>query len=390
MNEKKRVMFVSVSPQLFWSGTGNLSAHIVPKIAEHYQVVVVGWGCGYSSEQKYEIVPNSEQWWLQVEKVKPDLIFLSHDIFRFPEIVSVKKQFPNISVVGYFPIDCDCISRAWFGILDACDAVIVHSKFAKRAIEKRYSHPLIFVVPLGVDKQFFYSGSKELIKPIELKEKMVFLYVGANQNKKLVGNVLDGFDWFSRDKSDVMLLIVTHSKVMQFGEQLVKTEYDFNDMFVWRKVLDKIRVCDDAALEENAIADMFKISDVNILLSMGEGFGLPVLEGIAASCVPILSGYSAMIETPAFYFPVPITFLKVAWNANRAVVDYTEFARILEAAYRTWKNHPEKWNEIKSLNYSRSLEFTWEKCTNRILDVLDIVLSGKSFGAINLSIRRLT
>ncbi len=374
---KKKMLFVSVSPIDDWSGTGNLSAHLVSGLKNEYEITIVGWGKP-GNFQDSPVLANSSNWWNFIEQVEPDIIFLSHDIWRFPVVVNVKAKYPNIKIAGYFPIDCDIISSRWRKILSVCDIVMVPSEFGRRAILERWNERKIYVIPEGVDKEFFLDSSKVVLKTEqELANTFILLFTGMNQNKKGVGVILDAFERFAKDKKDVLLLFVLHTGNENiFGEEL-KVEIDTTDFYHWRKVIDRIRLYEGVVSKKDLIS-IFQLSDLVLLPSQGEGFGLPVVESMAARSVPVIPAFSASAELPEFYFPLEFNKYKTRWNANRAIVDYSTMSVILEKAYNLWKKDQELWQMILNKNQQKARSYSWDRCVKRIKEVLKTLWIGEN------------
>jgi|GEM_PF-2484971 len=400
---RNKMLYVGVNPLLHYSGTAKLAHYLIERFIKRYDVDVTGWGCE-EKEQKEYLCPilscSQDKWWETIKTSNPDVIFLSHDIFRFPIIAEVKRSLRGARVVGYFPIDCDGISVRWIKILESCDAIIVPSDFARRAIESRYTKKPVFVVPEGVDENIFKCPDKKKVKAfidsktqslpgvnkLYFQNKFVIFLPGINQSKKNFSSALDMFHIFSRGKDDVLLVLLVHNMVqMFFGEELV-AELDFADLFPWKESKNKFVVMDEAITDEQ-VAMLYQASDALLFPSIGEGFGLPVVEAMASKAIPIITGYSAMIEIPSKYFSLPYVPNKALFNANRAVVDVYKGARVLEEAYRIWKYFPDIWDRMVKENATKASLLTWDRCAGNIMRVVDSVLAGDSL--LSIEVKRL-
>jgi glycosyltransferase involved in cell wall biosynthesis len=388
--DRKRLLYVGINPTFYSSGTGRLAHQLISRFLSKYDVYAAGWGCD-GQEENYicPIVKSGERWWEAVEAVRPDVIFLSHDIFRFPQLYSLRDRFrkERIKIIGYFPIDCDCISARWVKILESCDGIIVPSYFARRAIEKRYTKKPVYVVPEGVDHSLFKYTSKANAKEmmdgatrasggdIYIRDKFVVLFSGRNQSKKNVSAVLDIFSIFARDKDDTVLVLLVHSSPIDIFGEIVFEELDLGDLYPWRKIKNKL-VLVDKDINENSLVKLYSCSDALLFPTMGEGFGLPVLEAMTVGSIPVIPNYSASAEIPVEYFSLPFITKKAHFNANRAVVDVCKGAKVLEDAYIIWKYYPAVWNRMVTRNIERSLTFSWDKCAGTIVGIIDSILSG--------------
>jgi len=135
----------------------------------------------------------------------------------------------------------------------------------------------------------------------------------------------------------------------------VVSDYDITDLYSWRKHLDQIKIV-DRRMSDEELLDIYKISDVLLSASIGEGFGLFALEAMATETVPILTDYSAFIELPdeEAMFRIPVSaYQRSEWNVKRAIVSQENVANQLEKAYGVWKNFPERWKGMQKKNLKK-------------------------------------
>jgi len=412
VDNKAKLLFVGNSPTILHSGQSVVSRALCARLSQVFELAVAGWG--YNGEVHgfpFHIYPSNYEWWRVIKDFKPDVLFLSHDVWRFAQLVSVRKEYPDLKIVGYFTIDGDPLPGSWIPILDCCDLVLVPSRFGKEVIEERWTVKPVLVVPQGVEPFFFVDAGEDkenLKKEVDEKtfkmaselnrsekdmilysNKFVVFFCGMNQTKKNIGTILDGFTEFAHGKNDVCLNLILHSHVFsQFGLETVG-DYDVRDMYSWMSERDKIYLV-DAAVNDDTLKSFYGVADVLLSPSIGEGFGLFVLEAMAAKVIPILTEYSAFIEWPdrnAMFLMKPDALFRSYWNVNRAIVSSDTVARTLERAYTVWKYAPERWRKMQELNQQRVLMFTWDVCVQKIVPVLVKLINGEIF--IKTGVKRL-
>jgi glycosyltransferase involved in cell wall biosynthesis len=397
--EKKKLLFVGLPPTAFFSGQGRVARALTLRFNEVFDVRVAGWGCDEREVKNFPlfIYPNSEKWWDIILEWKPDILFLSHDCWRFPQLVQIKRQFPNLKIVGYFTIDGDPISKSWFPIFDACDIILVPSQWGKDVILERYSSRPVFVIPQGVELSFFFHQvDKFKVKQevdrktnenvvvqhnkLLLQDKFIISFSGMNQTKKNIGALLDGFQEFSKNK-ETFLFLVTHSYVANIFGAEVLSDYDFSDSFSWKKASSKFKIV-DRRLSENDLLNIYLASDLLLCPSIGEGFGLFVLEAMATGTIPMISYYSAFTELPAkdsCFFLQPAAFHRNSWNIKRAIISAEEVAKKLEIAYNMWLNVPSAWTAMQERNWLKVKDYSWDACAINILKLLLDLDKGTDF-----------
>lgn len=394
--QKRKLLFVGFPPTSHWTGQGRVARSLIERFKQCYEVGVAGWGCTFSPNSDITIYPDSEEWWKIIPQWKPDILFLSHDVWRFPQLPSVRKRYEDLKIAGYFTIDGDPIHKSWLPIFNSCDVVIVPSVWGKQVLKERFSQKPIIVIPNGIEiNQFYRHVDKESFKervdrdtklikaPEEMKlyhkDKFTVLFCGANQTKKNIGAILDGFCLFAKNKVDVLLLLVLHSfKFNSFGLDVVG-DYDVTDMYPWRKELKKINIVQEV-VDENILLNLYLVSDVLLSPSIGEGFGLFVLEAMATGVIPIITNYSAFVELPDkdSFFPLKVdAFYRVQWNVRRAIVSAETVASSLEEAYSVWKDKPEEWKNMMEKNWQKVFLYSWDKCAIDMLQILEGLYNDK-------------
>ena len=150
------------------------------------------------------------------------------------------------------------------------DRILTVSDAAKHEMLRGFTRepPDIVVTPNGVDARFFRGG------PAATQWGRYFLFVGNDKPHKNVGRLVDAFREFRRDHPSISLVLI--------GAPF--------DRFRGDGVICAGRVDDDtlAAAYRGAIALM--------MVSLEEGFGLPVLEAMACGTPAVISRAPALVE----------------------------------------------------------------------------------------------
>ncbi|MGD1056991.1 MAG: glycosyltransferase family 1 protein [Solirubrobacteraceae bacterium] len=126
------------------------------------------------------------------------------------------------------------------------------------------------------------------------------------------------------------------------------------------ETLDSLRSLDDRArmlghVSDAALAELYRRCAVFCYPSLAEGFGLPVLEAMAAGAAVLTSNVSSLPE--------------VGGDAVE-YADPTDVASIA-AGLKRLLNSPERRSELGALAIERSLQFTWARFAECTLAVLE-------------------
>jgi len=146
------------------------------------------------------------------------------------------------------------------------------------------SYRKIEVVPLGVDFSFFAKVSpvKQSYSP-----KKYFLFVGNIEPKKNITRLLDAYAECA-EKTKTKLIIVGRAgwKVQHLTEKIQHWKGPGEVQWLGR-------------VEKSSLPGLYQQALALVMPSQCEGFGLPILEAMAAGCPVIHSDCAALLETAA-------------------------------------------------------------------------------------------
>jgi hypothetical protein len=163
-----------------------------------------------------------------------------------------------------------------------------------------------FYAPHGIESVFspttkFANGDKQFtgrelmgIPDDKFVVMMNAANKGASPSRKSFSENLLAFGIFAQDKPDAMLYLHTEKDGAMGGVNLVhllhacgirETQYKFVDQYAYR-----------TGFPQQAVATMYAAADVLLSASMGEGFGLAVIEAQACGTRVIVSDFTAQPE----------------------------------------------------------------------------------------------
>lgn len=237
-------------------------------------------------------------------------------------------------------------------------ALVTISDFSKRVLVETYdiSPDRVHVTPLGVEASLFApptdAGATSVLRR-ELRLPSEVLFFPANTwPHKNHERLLEALAVL-RDADGLRpTLVLTgsakhgHRAVMAAVERL-----GLHDQVRWLGYVDEVRL---VALYRTATALVFP--------SLHEGFGMPILEAMAAGCPVACSRTTATGETAG---DAALTF------------DPADVADIA-AALRTLLQSKELRRDLRRRGLERAARFTWERSARATLGVYQTVVSGAS------------
>jgi glycosyltransferase involved in cell wall biosynthesis len=244
-------------------------------------------------------------------------------------VQSAKQIPPGINWYSWFPIDCEPMPKIVYDVAKTCTKGIVFSKFGKAQAEAFGLD--VYYVPCGVETDVF--------KPLDMTEARKKL--GWPQDKFIVGMVaankgnpprksffeqIMAFKALHQQHPDTMLYMHTDDGTHQGGEYAVdlvkycqvlglKVGYMGNEPV---KPETDVLFCDQytnlIGLPDFYLVNVYNALDVLTLVSLGEGFGIPLVEAQACGCPVITGEWTSMGELCFSGWKIPKTEADPFWN----------------------------------------------------------------------------
>lgn len=323
-----------------------------------------GWG--------YKVIKFNKLWTklalplaLYRSKFKPDLVFSpTHYIPQF----SPAKRVATIFDLSYlhFPQmfkknDLWKLTHGSGFSIKHADHIITISNFSKRDIIKNYhiSKSKITVAYPGFDQEHFFPiGDEARIAKVKASYNIqgeYLIYVGTIQPRKNLLRLMEGFkqvikDYRNEQLSQLSLVIVGKTQ----GEG--RSGWMFKDILEAPERLGiSEQVIFTGYVQTDELACLINGSQAMVLVSLWEGFGLPVVDCMACGVPVIVSNVSSLPE--------------VVGNTGLLVDPYSEDQ--IAQAIRTIITD-KKLRKLKSMQVlSRAKRFTWKKMAQTVLEVFE-------------------
>ncbi len=304
MSHKKRVLLIGQHPGCF-SGNGNMLGACFDQIdKEKYDVcaflkdepplALIGdpfedtkvINCPIISSHDYTL---NDPWGkiklLQIlNTIKLDIVvFIGLDIWRYVDIFDNIKQ---IQQKNHFiwktlvPYDLEIVRSDWLNWLNYPDELFIYSKFGHNLIKEFIPNAQYFRPNLRYNYLYKPISDEEKINTrLQLfpdtfkknKDTILFTFIGNNQFRKNIYNLLDGFQRALRKQPDMMLYL-----------HLDKTNQVFNiNELINTFGIDPLKIkCNENSrkLWPHELALIYAMSDCHVLPSLQEGLSWTVIE----------------------------------------------------------------------------------------------------------------
>jgi len=278
------------------------------------------------------------------------------------------------------------VHHNYSGKLNLTDEIWVATDYGKRILEKSNVHPPIHVMPLGVDVSR-YSPEAGLMNLGSSMRKFKFLSVFRWSYRKGFDILLRSYmEEFSGDE-DVSLVLV--SRAVECPEEIStqKIQEDFENIKETinksEKELPHIALY-GRTIHEKDMSKLYNAADAFVLISRGEGFGLPYIEA-GATGLPVIasncSGHTDFLNEDNSYLVEPDVYVTATINGKLSRMAklchfyeeqiFPDFGRnaiekTKEHMRYVYENYKEAKIKARKLRKLIVNNYTWEMAVDRV------------------------
>jgi len=331
-----KILYVGDSPTVN-TGFGVVSENLLLELKKlGHDITVLGvnhYGNPYDTKRfPYKIYPCDKgpveavygyrkMWWLAKE-MEPDVIFILNDPWVIEKYLQFKPDdFDTpIKMIAYYPVDGGPMRKRWMQMLESKFAAqVCYSAYAENIVTQSLGHrpKNLYQIYHGVDTSVFKPINQSVARgslgiPTDL---FVVGMVARNQYRKRFDLLINGFAKFAQDKDNVKLYL--HTALEDVG-------YDIVDLADQAGLEGKLILTEDLRVDQGVPKEMLNLiynsMDVHALISLGDGFGLPVAESMAVGCPQLVSDHSCLKELVEGS-QGGLTVKNVAWIAHTSGIN---------------------------------------------------------------------
>ena len=345
MKPSLRILWVSDSP-LLGTGFGRVTREVVCRLGRvpGLEVACLGWGYDgwpydrarfpaavYPSHAPTHGQDNFEK---VVLEFRPDVVISLAEIWMIDWLPAHPVR-PRFKWVAYFPVDGGPFYPPWEQVIKNADEVVAMSDFGRDVLQSGVPSKRIHRIYHGVDPTVFRPlPDRERLKSHErFRGKFVVGCVARNQPRKNIPALVKAFAVLSSRIENAHLYL--HMNPCDVGYDLVTLLRRYG--LEGRADVAGPNFSLDQALEDEQLNRLYNLFDVTVLPSTGEGFGLPIIESLAAGVPVVATDYSACPELVRGRGELVRVVTTVTMGVNlieHAVVDVEDLAGRIENLYR--------------------------------------------------------
>ena len=295
--------------------------------------------------------------------------------------VNFRERFRRDSKLklAIYNYETSIMPRAWTQHIKHIDYALPSSNFSKSVfVNSGWSEDKCIVVPHGINLSDFDNKRRY---PLKTNKSFKFLNVSIPHYRKNIGLLLKAYYTAFSAKDDVCLVLKTNLKMpdnrslYRFEVNLLRTISDIQKHFMAKgKQIPNIEI-----IQENIpdMVELYNACDVLVSSSSSEGFGLPLLEGLAANNLVIAPRATGQLDflNDRNSLLVDVSEVNAGeeyqyWMPTAGAKTYMpEFDSLIESMLYAYTNHVRLKEEFENERVKTINHFTWENAAKKILEI---------------------
>ena len=339
---KQRLLWIgdAVVPTGFATVTHSVLKHL----RHEWDVVVSGVNYdGADHGLPYQVLPawqGADMWGINrfqhlCAEVGPAAVIINSDWWNVAQFVRAAPR--DVPLIAYMPVDGAGLDPAAMQELNKLSAAVWYTDFGHREAVRAGFQGARHVIPHGIDTTLFQTQDRAAARrALGLAVPEGAFIVGnlnRNQPRKRLDLTIEIFaDWVrGRHVPDAFLLLHCALKDTGWDLRRIAAHHGVADRLLLTGS-DAIRDLQDAA----QLRLIYNSLDVQMTTTLGEGWGLTTMEGMACGIPQIVPDSSALAEWAAPAVKIPCT--RSLWhpeiNTIGALVDHAPFVEALDRLHK--------------------------------------------------------
>lgn len=339
-------------PRLLWvgdalvpTGFATVTHAVLDHLRHEWDVVVSGVNYdGAAHELPYRVMPacqGGDMWGMNrfqdlCAEFDPAVVVINNDWWNVAQFAKIAPA--GVPVIGYMPVDGGNLDPAAMEALNTLHAAVWYTGFGHREACAAGFTGRRQIIPHGIDTEMFQTSDRHAARRLlELKAPSGAFIVGnvnRNQPRKRLDLTIQIFaSWIRQHRvPNAHLLLHCAQKDIGWDLRRVAAYHGVSDRLILTGAED-MRDLQDAG----RMKFIYNSLDVQMTTTLGEGWGLTTMEGMACGIPQIVPDSSALGEwaAPAVKIPCSRTLFHPEINTTGALVDEAPFVAALQALYQS-------------------------------------------------------
>lgn len=383
----------STKPRLLWigdalvpTGFATVTHSVLNHLMRDWEVIVSGVNYdGSDHDLPYSVMPawqGGDMWGMNrfqhlCAEFDPAAVVINNDWWNVAEFAKLAPE--GVPVIGYMPVDGGNLDPAAMQELNRLHAAVWYTHYGHREAVAAGFKGRRTVIPHGIDTTIFHpmdrSEARRLLDLNVPRNAFIVGNLNRNQPRKRLDLTIAIFaDWIKRHNvTDAWLLLHCAQK---------DTGWDLRRVAAFHGVSNRLLLTGGHDIRELQNSQhlylIYNSLDVQISTTLGEGWGLTTMEGMACGVPQVVPDSSALAEwaEPAVRIPCSRLLMNPEINTTGALVDHAPFVEALDALYR---NEAMRRKLAKhGAAFARQKRFTWSSVARRFGAILKRALEKRA------------
>ncbi|MCF7785450.1 MAG: glycosyltransferase family 4 protein [Prosthecobacter sp.] len=375
----------SGKPRLLWvgdalvpTGFATVTHAVLDHLRNDWEVIVSGVNYeGAAHDLPYRVMParqDGDMWGMNrfqnlCTEFDPTVVVINNDWWNVAQFA--RNAPAGVPIIGYMPVDGGNLDGGAMAELNPLHAAVWYTDFGHRAAVLAGFRGQRHVIPHGIDAGVFQpSDCREARRQLGLAvppDAFIVGNVNRNQPRKRLDLTIQIFAAWVKQHSITNAHLLLHCAQKDTGWDLrrVAAYYGVADRLILTGAED-IRDLQEAS----RLKYIYTCLDVQMTTTLGEGWGLTTMEGMACGIPQIVPDSSALGEwaKPAVKIPCSRTLINPEINTTGALVDEAPFVAGLQTLYQSKAARSRL--AAEGLAYVRGEAFRWETVAQQFQELL--------------------
>ena len=370
------------------TGFATVTHSVLNHLHRDWEVIVSGVNYnGSAHKQPYQIMPawqGGDMWGMDrfqhvCAEFAPDVVVINNDWWNVAQFADIAPK--GVPVVGYMPVDGRNLDPSAMRSLNQLAAGIWYTGFGHGEAVSAGFKGARHIVPHGIDTEVFHpvrrAAARKSLGLSVPKDAFIVGNINRNQPRKRLDVTIQIFaTWIKRHKiRDAYLLLHCAKKDTGWDLERVARFFGVADRLIITGG-DEIR----GMKSTRALRMVYSSLDAQMTTTLGEGWGLTTMEGMACGVPQIVPDSSALGEwaTPAIKVPCSRQLVHPEINTVGSLVDEAPFIDALQSLYQNPARRKEM--SARGLAHAGRAEFRWSSVAGRFNDIITPVLRKRASG----------
>jgi glycosyltransferase involved in cell wall biosynthesis len=310
-----------------------------------------------------------------IEDLDADAVYLTADpgsYTAFTQVIPARLPF-----IGYVPIEGEpIVEYQWRQVLSSLDwftctqyGVDVTKKYLDKDIQYAYH---------GIDPDFTPDNEarERVRKMFGWEDKFVIICVAQNVRRKQWPRLIEAVSMLKHQYKQKDVVLYAHTVPFDnywlegWNLPIVTNAYGVYNEVVFNPKLDKHNAAIPANVSDEipSLVDMYRASDLFVLPSQVEGFGLPIAEAMACGVPVVVTRYGAGWEVAS---PAGVGVRPHDWELHKSGTKYANIdpAELAKEILRLKRNPKERARRAEQ-GIERAKDFNWDNFGELLLNGL--------------------